>query len=137
MKSWWNVENKPLKKKSKTWRCPKKCKLGDKPCRHLEKLLPSLDRGKLSGAVLTEYRYVSENTEVSVDFSPEFYAKIERGLASRGFRDYEINLIMDRFVSRMTIGEITEKHNYLSSGTVSALLAKLTKVINFMGEEVE
>lgn len=127
------MEKKLLKKKSTTWKCPKNCELKNKPCKHLESLLPQMGDGSISKSTAKAY----QGTKIILDEenlgSLKVYDRIERKLASKGFKDYEINLIMDRFVSKLTIGEITDKHGYLSSYTVRNLLSKLTDVLEFMG----
>ena len=126
------MEKNVLKKRSKVWKCPKKCQISDRPCKHLEALLPSMGQGKLSESKTEEY---DDSVSIAVDSyedTPEFYQKIEQKLGEQGLRNYEIDLIMDRFISKLTLKEIAKKHGYLSTYTVKELLIKLTKVLRFM-----
>ena len=99
------MEKKNSKKKSGKWECPSGCKPGKKPCGHLEKLLPNEELRYMKYDTLTRMAEVYRSIEAPEEAR---YAAYEDSLRTFGFKDYEIDLIMDRFISNLSIREITD-----------------------------
>lgn len=109
------------KKKSKIWVCDYKCnpKLG--PCKHLQKLLPSLSKGSLGKSTLEEIA----DDWYALDTANYDYTQIDHVKASLkkvGLNMDQINLLLDKYVYGLQLTEIAKRSGYVSSSAVAYLL---------------
>ena|SRR6185437_8097794 len=121
---------KQSKKNLNTWVCPNGCPVSKNPCKHLDKLLPSLKSGRLGSDFLTEYANRVLDS-LSVDEYEEGCHAMEGRLKHAGFNPTETYLIMDRMVSGLSIKELSKKY-----GTNQKLMiVELGRLINEIKEK--
>lgn len=119
------MAHKNLKKKSTKWSCPQGCDLTKTICSHLEKELPKLNLPREYSTSSTQaYKQILEGNQ-EITHTEADYLNLEQKLDKLGFKDYEIELIMDRFVLGMEIGDIAKSHGYINPYTVDYLLRSL------------
>lgn len=126
------MAKKDLKKLAKEWACPQGCDVTKKLCHHLDDILQNpRNPGELSTEVRRQYKdhLIAESEVPNME---QQYDDYEKKLEGVGFKDYEIDLIMDRFVHEMSIRDITEKHGYLRTQDVVRLLEKLKGTLQFV-----
>lgn len=88
------------------WECPNNCDLSRGLCKHLEKLLPDVQDGRISSKVLGEWH----DTTITEEVYEDTCFRIELELKRCGLNRAETGLIMDRFVSGLTFKELAAKY---------------------------
>lgn len=105
--------------KEKCWSCFHGCEKSDKPCKHLERLLDNPNKGTLS------FQFMNENKE-SVQSTPDFKTlndgSLEAKLATLGLTHWEIEIILDRFISNLSFEDIALNHGYQNRKSISRVL---------------
>jgi hypothetical protein len=129
------------KKRSKqqstgTWECPEGCPVTAKPCPHLEKLLPSAEAGKDGRKLVYSdnidalstffYDYLPSTTDAEVR---NFVTKLQK----YGLQDYEVEILVERFVNNKTIKEITDESGYTSPGAAFYIIKKAIEKLKTRG----
>lgn len=89
-----------------------------------------------AGTFSAESRQLVANNMIteSLETDTKKYRDYEAKLAGMGFKQYEITLIMDRFISKLSISEITKRHGYVSTWVVVKLLDHLSKTLGYLHE---
>lgn len=94
-----------------SWECEHGCTPSRVPCKHLERKLPAPNQGVL------QKKYLKENVLAIVDelghqpaISDE---RLYMALRQYGLKEYEVELIMDRYVANLSLTEISEKQGYV------------------------
>lgn len=128
----------PLKKKSKigqiskTWKCPKNCKISKTPCKHLELLLPQIvnkTRHKNNNVSTVYYSNIDNYYE---DYALKLLQKgnsltlseFTSSLNKYNLAKWRINLIIARFFDNKTLSEIAKEQGYVYRMTVKRLLVQ-------------
>lgn len=112
---------------SKTWVCQNGCKMDKVPCKHLENLLPRLSDGKVTQETMGGYS-IKYGETTSLDEYERQCNDLEGNLSEAGFNPTETHLIMDRFVSGLSIKELSKKYGATDSVIVNRLDSILTEL---------
>lgn len=112
---------KKSKKSSEVWKCKHNCPVTKIPCKHLEKLIKKPIRGK---GLKPAYESNSLKLATSDDKYHEKAVKLEAELRKFfvGYDSFRVDLIMDRYVSNLTLMDIASLYGYTSSGAVQHLI---------------
>lgn len=119
-------------KSKKTWTCEHKCKMTDgKPCKHLEKLLPSMEQG-VDRHWLKYFPYL-DRLNVDPDAGPANLTdtqvkKFVLFLKNCGLQEHHIIILVDKYAYGKTFKEITQDHGFTSLG-VTHFLCKQAETI--------
>ena len=92
------------------------------------------DRGSksLRKKHIPAYKYHVEITADDSSSYEEKAAELERKLTELGMPPWRVELLMDRYVSNLTISEIAKKRGYLSRTTVYGLLKETVSIAKKM-----
>ena len=125
------VDRMHLKKKSKVWTCKHGCTVDKAPCTHLEKLLP---KPRNNNAVS------KKNSDKVMPEEPRFNfeqkcKELEEKLRTVGLESFRIELIMDRYISRLTLAEIAEKQGYVNGSAVQYLIKQTLQMLKNSGHD--
>jgi hypothetical protein len=112
------MEKKNSKKQS--WVCKHGCPESKTPCKHLDRSLPAMNRGNMSMNAMVEHREI-----VTRQLTPN-ETNLEKFLIKYGLQEYEVDLIMDRYIGNLSLREITEAQGYTQHNTVSRLIDQIT-----------
>lgn len=112
----------------KTWACKEGCKLDFAPCEHLEKLLPQLEE-QLSYSRKVEYYNKAEAEKLEHQEFEKKAKEVQRMLLSFGLESFRVELIMDRFVSNLTLKEIASNRGYVDAKAVHRVI---TTTLDFL-----
>jgi hypothetical protein len=95
-------------------------------CPHLEEKLRIKDSKSLRKKHFDEYKhYLSITPDDAVSYD-EKALKLEAKLKALGLPSWRVELLMDRFIDKLSINEIADKRGYLSRTTVYKLLTETT-----------
>lgn len=127
------MAKKPLKKNLTKWECKQGCDISKKICKHLESTLSTDLNGSQSKETEDKYKeYLISGIETS---DPEYDNKaeyLEEMLRGTGLDDFRIDLVMDYYVSNVTIKEIMTKYGYVEKKAVIYLLNDTMKILRKM-----
>lgn len=87
--------------------------MSKEPCKHLERLMPV--NGKVSIDVLTGYVENMGLDSLPDDIYEDECHRLERKLKNSGFNPTQAYMIMDRFVSNLSIKEMSKKYGRTSN----------------------
>lgn len=142
---WLIMAKKRSGKKLKTWSCEEGCDVSKTPCRHLAGKLPQVDSGRLSEDTKRAYQslqddqgiYSYEDFAMAKESEHEFKCRrVEAALKSVGLEDFRIEILMDRYVSSMTLKEIATQYGYVSGAAVQYLIKDTLRILKSMDNEV-
>lgn len=122
------------KKSLKKWECQYGCDLSKKMCKHLDNMLPSIMNGAISGDVIEEYMVntlMNENIDER-DSYEDLCNILEGDLKALDFNPTEVSLLMDRFISGLTIKELGKKYG-ADSSSIFASLANMKQTLSSSG----
>lgn len=118
-------------KKSNVWACDYGCDLGRRPCEHLEKLLPQMRDGRLP---------IMDGKSRATTFDPLVGpAYTQRRKQEEEFREvlqkfgiiqqWDVQLLVDRYVNDRSIREIRFEHNFTDLKTAFYRLRELRRIL--------
>lgn len=84
-----------------------------------------MNRGAISAEVMEKH---DVNSALMRQF--EVYNDIDRRLVEYGLPEYEIELLLDRYVSKLSLREIAKIHGYVHPQIVERLLRQVTERLN-------
>lgn len=114
------MAKKPSEKSS--WKCEHGCKPSKTPCKHLERVL----RPVMDGTMSLERRQEVYELVMRQPGNSEQISRLTDSLHNYGLKDYEIDLIIDRYVGNLSLRELAKVHGFLSHMAVIRLLNDLT-----------
>ena len=123
-------EKKASSKSSKRWVCPENCLLTNTPCIHLRKLLPWDPKDTMNVKRLAHelWHQLPENTEKNID-------NLKLALKRLNFDGEETDLLIDKYVSNLSLDEIARDRGYSSVGGLHRRLSRLVKQLQQIGKE--
>lgn len=97
------------KKSLKKWECSEGCDISKNICPHIEKKLPQIVN-TLSRARLTDYYVSVEDT----DSHESDWLRLRSDLRTMGLRGEDCELVLDRYVSGLSLEELAKKYHFVS-----------------------
>lgn len=122
------MEKKDLKKRQTTWTCKHNCNIESTTCKHIESLI-AVTNGKMSREFrekLQMRNLVEQRIEHQDDYELH-YVDTRQALINFGLSKYDTELLMDKFVDRLSLQEMAKTRGYRTHGGV---LARLNKVLD-------
>ena len=115
------MAKKPLEKSS--WTCNHGCKPSKVPCKHLERALgnPPWDGAMTLERRLEVYELVMRQPGTSAEVT-----RLADSLVKYGLKDYEIDLLIDKYIGNLSFRELAKLHSYTSHRAVMRVLEELT-----------
>lgn len=122
------------KKSLKVWKCSKECENTSIPCEHLQKLLPSMDRGFLGSEA--KQSLIEDMSIPTVDFTvqEERITSLRRKLLKVGCSKDQAEVLIDRFISNMTLGDIATKSGFVDGSAVNYFLQYTLSYLKSIGQ---
>ena len=116
---------KHYKKKLMTWGCDQGCDISRKPCKHIESAIaPDIGNGTMSMKLRQDIE-TDKITEDPIMDQLEYemqYRRLEGALAKMGLESFRAELLMDRFVDKLSLSEIAKNRGYLNHNEVNRLV---------------
>ena len=117
----------------KTWRCSEGCEVSNKPCKHLEKLLPPvINRNK----VRTEYRgdieYIAStfDSDVKIEYQEKQFCT---WLKTYGLNEVEVELAFTKFYRNLTWKEVADELSFINEEAARYLWRKIRTKLRILG----
>lgn len=105
-----------------SWACDHGCKPSKVPCKHLERTL----RPVMDGAMSLERRLEVYELVMRQPGNSEQIARLATALHQYGLKDYEVDLIIDRYIGNLSLRELAKLHGYVSHMAVVRVLDEIT-----------
>lgn len=109
--------------------------MSKEPCKHLANLIPRVKDGELSLATIQGFTEMSGLDDV---YYEDECHRLERKLKDSGFNPTQVYMIMDRFVSNLSIKEMSKKYGRTANEITQDLktLAKEVKEKDVFNESI-
>lgn len=121
------------KNKLKTWACPEKCKNNSSPCQHLQKLLPGVDSGIATRAIKQTMLDIHYSGAVSSVDREDSIKHLRLKLLKIGLKTEQADLLIDKFISNLSLKEISDKSGYVSGAAVNYFLKNTISYLRTIG----
>lgn len=115
------MARKKHKKSSGPLKCKRGCNISKALCPHIEALLPQPDDGRLAYDTKEQLHHEQYSGIKQDEFERRARA-LERQLSKIGLEEFRIRLLMDRFISRFSLQEISDKDGYTDKKAVFRLI---------------
>lgn len=124
-------------------RCPYGCSLKTTPCAHLEEYISQSEKNAERSVKAVRVPNIDtipvdwvQNTEgllyVPEDYDRSTYNLVKK-LQELGLADYEVTLMVERFINDATFSEIAELHGYTSPGMAYRMYKLIIKKLKDRG----
>lgn len=109
------AKKKPPTSLKTPWDCNQGCDLSRGICAHLEKLLPAVDKGRVSRRLV--YRDTIDQISDALRARSFDIDMFQNGLIAHGLGPYEVEIIVMRYVEGISYGRIAKSMGWKSGNS--------------------
>lgn len=133
------MAEKHSKKKLTTWVCNFGCDITRNTCKHIEAAIaPDVGNGTMSMKLRQDIE-TDKITEDPIIDQLEYeaqYRRLEKSLAKMGIESFRAELLMDRYVDRLSLAEIAKNRGYLNHNEVNRLVKDTLVKLRAIGSPI-